>query len=131
MAGRVDVLDKGGRRLTDLSDVVVYVDGVRAKPRPVAHATVTMKGKSFAPRVLVVGVGTTVDFPNEDPIFHNVFSVSGDNRFDLPLYKRPKSGSWTFLHPGVARVYCNTLSSPRPRPTAPSVSKACPRAATR
>jgi hypothetical protein len=48
-----------------------------------------------------------VVFPNEDPIFHNVFSVSGENRFDLELYKRPKSGSWTFQHPGVARVYCN------------------------
>ena len=107
VTGRVEVLDKGGRRLSDLSDVVVYVDGVRAKPRPAAHATVTMKGKAFSPRVLVVGVGTTVDFPNEDPIFHNVFSVSGDNRFDLDLYKRPKSGSWTFQHPGVARVYCN------------------------
>jgi hypothetical protein len=67
----------------------------------------TMKGKAFTPRVVVVGVGSTVDFPNEDPIFHNVFSVSGENRFDLDLYKRPKSGSWTFQRPGVARVYCN------------------------
>jgi plastocyanin len=106
VAGRVDVLDKGGRRLGDLSDVVVYLEGAKARPRP-GHATVTMKGKAFTPRVLAVGVGTTVDFPNEDPIFHNVFSVSGDNRFDLDLYKRPKSGSWTFQHPGVARVYCN------------------------
>jgi hypothetical protein len=57
--------------------------------------------------VTVVPVGSTVDFPNEDPIFHNVFSVSGDNRFDLDLYKRPKSGSWTFQAPGLVRVYCN------------------------
>ena len=99
VVGRVDVLDRGGRRLGDLSDVVVYVEGVKARPRP-GHATVTMKGKAFTPRVLAVGVGTTVDFPNEDPIFHNVFSVSGDNRFDLELYKRPRSGSWTFQHPG-------------------------------
>ena len=106
VVGRVDVLDRGGRRLGDLSDVVVYVEGVKARPRP-GHATVTMKGKAFTPRVLAVGVGTTVDFPNEDPIFHNVFSVSGDNRFDLELYKRPRSGSWTFQHPGIARVYCN------------------------
>ena len=106
VSGRVEVVEKGGRRLTDLSDVVVYVEGAKARPKPV-HATMTMKGKSFTPRVLVVAVGTTVDFPNEDPIFHNVFSVSGDNRFDLELYKRPKSGSWTFQHPGLARVYCN------------------------
>lgn len=113
--GRVELIDKGGRKATDLSDVVVFVDGVKApllprgpgaRPRP-TRVTMTMKGKSFVPRVVVVPVGGAVDFPNEDPIFHNVFSVSGDNRFDLDLYKRPKSGSWTFRHPGVARVYCN------------------------
>ncbi len=104
--GRVELIDKGGRKATDLSDVVVFVDGVKAPPRP-TRVTMTMKGKSFVPRVVVVPVGGAVDFPNEDPIFHNVFSVSGDNRFDLDLYKRPKSGSWTFQHPGVARVYCN------------------------
>ena len=104
--GRVELIDKGGRPATDLSDVVVFIDGVKARPRP-TRVTMTMKGKTFVPRVVVVAVGGAVDFPNEDPIFHNVFSVSGDNRFDLDLYKRPKSGSWTFQHPGVARVYCN------------------------
>ena len=66
-----------------------------------------MKGKTFIPHLSVVPVGGSVEFPNEDPIFHNAFSVSGDNRFDLELYKRPKTGIWTFQHPGVARVYCN------------------------
>jgi hypothetical protein len=66
-----------------------------------------MKGKVFMPRVTVVTTGSTVEFPNDDPIFHNVFSLSGDNRFDLDLYKRPKSGSWTFRNSGVVRVYCN------------------------
>ena len=104
--GRIQVVDKGGKKVADVSDVVVYIDGVKAKPRP-ARSTVTMKGKSFLPRVVAVSVGGIVDFPNEDPIFHNVFSVSGENRFDLDLYKRPKSGSWTFQHPGIVRVYCN------------------------
>ena len=104
--GRIEVVDKGGKKATDVSDVVVYVDGAKTKPKP-ARATVTMKGKTFLPRVVAVGVGGTIDFPNEDPIFHNVFSVSGENRFDLDLYKRPKSGSWTFQHPGIVRVYCN------------------------
>jgi plastocyanin len=104
--GRVELIEKGGRRATDLSDVVLYLEGLRARPRP-ARATMTMKGKSFVPRVLVVQVGDSVDFPNEDPIFHNAFSVSGDNRFDLSLYKRPKVGSWTFSKPGVVRVFCN------------------------
>jgi len=106
VAGRVEVLQKGGRKLADLSDVIVYLEGVREKPAP-ARTTVMMKGKAFLPRVAVVSVGSTVEFPNQDPIFHNVFSVSGQNRFDLDLYKRPKSGSWTFQAPGVVRVYCN------------------------
>ena len=106
ITGRVDLVDKGGRKATDLSDVVVYVDGARVKPRPTS-TTVVMKGKAFAPRVVVVPVGGTVVFPNEDPIFHNAFSVSGENRFDLALYKRPKVGTFTFQHPGVVKVYCN------------------------
>jgi plastocyanin len=106
VTGKIELIEKGGKKATDLSDVVVYVEGVKAKPRP-ATATMAMKGKQFTPRVVVVPVGGRVEFPNEDPIFHNVFSVSPENRFDLELYKRPKSGSWTFQNPGVARVYCN------------------------
>jgi plastocyanin len=106
VSGKVELIDKGGRRATDLSDVIVYVDGPKAKSRS-EHVKMVMKGKEFRPRVVAVAAGGVVDFPNEDPIFHNVFSVSGANRFDLDLYKRPKTGSWTFVAPGVARVYCN------------------------
>jgi plastocyanin len=104
--GRVELVQKGGRKRADLSEVVVWVEGARAKPTP-TPATITMKGKTFSPHVVAVAVGSPVDFPNDDPIFHNVFSVSGENRFDLDLYKRPKSGRWTFQHPGIVRVYCN------------------------
>jgi plastocyanin len=106
IAGKVELTEKGGRKSTDLSDVVVYVEGAKVKPRP-ATATVTMKGKAFSPHVVAVPVGGTVEFPNEDPIFHNAFSVSGENHFDLQLYKRPKVGSFTFQHPGIVKVYCN------------------------
>jgi plastocyanin len=106
VAGRVELLEKGGKQASDLSDVVVYLEGVRVKPEP-AKASMVMRGKAFAPHVIAVPVGGTVEFPNEDPIFHNAFSVSGENRFDLDLYKRPKVGSWTFQAPGVVRVYCN------------------------
>jgi plastocyanin len=105
VSGRVAVTDKKGVA-EDLSDTVVYLQGAKTKPR-VVRVTMTMKGKAFSPHVVVVPVGGTVDFPNEDPIFHNVFSLSAENRFDLDLYKRPKSGSYTFERPGVARVYCN------------------------
>jgi plastocyanin len=106
VGGRVELLQKGGRHATDLSDVVVYLDGPKARPRA-TREKMRMKGKAFLPRVAVVAVGGTIDFPNEDPIFHNVFSLSGENRFDLDLYKRPKSASWTFQAPGLVRVYCN------------------------
>ena len=106
VTGRVELVEKGGRKASDLSDVVVYVEGARVKPKP-ATATVIMKGKAFSPHVAVVAVGGTVEFPNEDPIFHNAFSVSGDNAFDLQLYKRPKMGAFTFQHPGIVKVYCN------------------------
>ena len=106
VTGRVELVEKGGRKASDLSDVVVYVEGARVKPKP-ATATVVMKGKAFSPHVAVVAVGGTVEFPNEDPIFHNAFSVSGDNAFDLQLYKRPKMGAFTFQHPGIVKVYCN------------------------
>jgi plastocyanin len=84
----------------------VYVEGARVKPKPTT-TVVVMKGKAFTPRVVAIPVGGTVQFPNEDPIFHNAFSVSGDNRFDMELYKRPKVGSFTFQHPGIVKVYCN------------------------
>ena len=107
ISGKVDVIDRGGKPAGDLTNVVVYVDGLKAKPKPAAPARVTMKGKQFLPHVVAVPVGGTVEFPNDDPIFHNVFSVSGENRFDLALYKRPKTGARTFDHPGVVKVYCN------------------------
>lgn len=105
IVGRVELTEKGGKKATDLSDVVVYIENSKARPKP-AREVVTMKSKAFAPHVLAIGTGTTVDFPNEDPILHNVFSVSGEG-FDLGLYKRPKSGSRTFDKPGVYTLYCN------------------------
>jgi plastocyanin len=104
--GRIELLEKDDKRASDLDAAVVWVEGPKVKPRP-SSATITMKGKAFEPRVAVVPVGGTVEFPNQDPVFHNVFSVSGENRFDLDLYKKPKSGAWVFRYPGLVRVYCN------------------------
>lgn len=105
IVGRVELTEKGGKKATDLSDVVVYVESAKARPKP-AREVLTMKSKTFTPHLLAIGTGTTVDFPNEDPILHNVFSVSAEG-FDLGLYKRPKSGSKTFDRPVVYTVYCN------------------------
>jgi plastocyanin len=105
LRGRVEVVEKGGKA-SHPADAVVWVEGPKVSPPP-SRTMIVMKGKAFAPRVVIVPVGGDVEFPNQDPVLHNVFSVSGENRFDLELYKRPKSASWTFRHPGLVRVYCN------------------------
>lgn len=120
ITGRVEILDKGDVKRKDASQVVVWVerrDGVLPQPwpplpKPERPVPVKMasKDKRFQPGVMVVPVGTEVSFPNLDPIFHNVFSLSGDNRFDLGLYKSGKSKSVFFRKPGLVRVYCNIHS---------------------
>jgi len=106
LQGKVAVLEKDGRLAPDTDEAVVWVEGPKVRTRPTG-ATVSMKSKAFVPRVTVVSVGGRVEFPNQDSIFHNVFSVSGENRFDLALYKKPKSGFKVFEQPGVVRIYCN------------------------
>jgi hypothetical protein len=68
------------------------------------------KNETFVPHVLAVGVGTSVDFPNSDSTFHNVFSYSNVRRFDLGRYERGKSKSVRFDKPGVVRVFCDIHS---------------------
>ena len=106
LQGKVAVLEKDGRPAQDLGEAVVWVEGPKSRVRA-SSAIVNMKSKAFVPRVAVVAVGGSVEFPNLDSIFHNVFSVSGENRFDLQLYKKPKSASKLFEHPGIVRIYCN------------------------
>ena len=106
LQGKVTVVEKDGRGAQDGDEAVVWVEGPKTRVRPTG-VTITMKSKAFVPRVTVVGVGASVEFPNQDSIFHNVFSVSGENRFDLELYKKPKSASKVFEHPGIVRIYCN------------------------
>ena len=105
VVGRVELIEKGGKKATDLSDVVVYIENAKAKGKP-GREVISMKSKTFAPHVLVISTGTVVEFPNEDPILHNVFSASGEG-FDLGLYKRPKSGARTFDKAGIYTLYCN------------------------
>lgn len=70
-------------------------------------AEIVTRDKKMSPTVLAVSRGTEVRFPNEDPILHNLFSVSPDNSFDLGIYGPDESPSVTFEHPGVVNVYCN------------------------
>ncbi|MBI4408997.1 MAG: hypothetical protein HY561_04780 [Gemmatimonadetes bacterium] len=87
---------------------VVYLVGpvAAAAPRRVASARLAQRDTAFDPPLLVIPVGTTVAFPNQDPFFHNVFSYSRVKRFDLGRYPRGESKAVTFDEAGVVRVFC-------------------------
>jgi plastocyanin/copper chaperone CopZ len=98
------VRKKGG---APKADVVVYLvsnDPVRPSRH---HPEMNQRDLSFAPGFLVVTKGTTVDFPNQDKVFHNVFSLSQAAKFDLGLYKSGTRKSITVREAGVIDVYCN------------------------
>jgi plastocyanin len=80
------------------------VAGVSAESRP--RPRLLQQDTSFQPPVLVIPVGTSVEFPNRDPFFHNVFSYSATKRFDLGRYPRGESRTVVFDRPGIVKVYC-------------------------
>jgi hypothetical protein len=86
---------------------VVYLEGGPPGAPPPGTFEITTSDKEFVPRVVVVPVGSTVNFPNHDPFDHNVFSVSEGNPFDLGKYGRGKVKGHTFVSPGLARMFCN------------------------
>jgi plastocyanin len=75
--------------------------------RSYAPAQLIQRNKSFEPHLLVVEVGTTVQFPNKDPFFHNVFSLFDGKRFDLGLYESGSSNFIRFDRPGISFLFCN------------------------
>jgi hypothetical protein len=72
-----------------------------------ASYTLIQKNKQFTPHLLVIPVGSTVQFPNQDPFFHNVFSLFNGRRFDLGLYEAGTTRSVRFSREGVSYVFCN------------------------
>lgn len=80
--------------------------GQKASP-PASHPLLDQKDLTFHPQVLPILAGTTVDFPNRDNLFHNVFSYSQPREFDLGRYPTGESRSVRFDRPGVVRVYCD------------------------
>lgn len=74
---------------------------------PQGHYTLLQKNRTFIPHLLVVPVGSAVQFPNADPFFHNVFSLFDGKRFDLGLYEAGSSKTVTFTREGVSYIFCN------------------------
>jgi len=112
--GRADALPGRHAHASTLADGVVYLEKApkdETGPVSESHPQLEQVDQCFLPRVIAIRVGTTVDFPNRDPIFHNVFSVSPPRRFDLGKYPRGHSRSVRFDKPGRVNVYCDIHSN--------------------
>jgi plastocyanin len=119
--GRVELKDSpiaSVRKGRDYSGVVLWLlpaDGASASRGNIKndakkvgkHARLIQKDKTFTPHVLAIETGTTVDFPNYDPIFHNAFSNFSGQLFDIGLYAPGTSKSFRFQRSGVVRIFCN------------------------
>jgi plastocyanin len=87
------------------SRVVIYLEGPEAAYDP-ATTEIAQKDRRFVPDLVVVPVGSTVSFPNMDPIFHNVFSLSKAKSFDLGSYDQNQTRKVKFSKAGIVDIYC-------------------------
>jgi plastocyanin len=115
VSGRVELVDSHApavRQRHDYSGVAVWLEPVgAARPPAPLHARMLQKDKAFQPHLLIVTVGSTVDFPNLDPMFHNAFSNYDGQLFDIGLYPPGSTRGIRFSRPGIVRVFCNIHSS--------------------
>jgi len=109
VSGKVSFLTRRGQR-PNVNETVVWLEPVGAtkvaKPAPQVGQMVT-RSKALQPHVITIPAGSTIQFPNDDPISHNLFSLSSGNAFDLGLYRKGAGKSKKFDTPGVVNVYCN------------------------
>jgi plastocyanin len=96
---------------SELTNVVVFL---RDAPKPQSlqptRARIVQENETFVPRVVAITRGSTVDFPNADPFFHDVFSLSRSGTFDLGSYPRGQTKSQQFRRAGLIKVYCHIHS---------------------
>ena len=112
ITGRVVLEQSKDRRVRsgrDYSSVVVWLEPVGGVRLPVTprKAVIEQKDKTFSPHIVAVPVGSTVEFPNYDPIFHNAFSNFEGQIFDVGLYPPRTSRAVRFQREGIVRVFCN------------------------
>jgi plastocyanin len=103
----------GPREAVDRRRSVVYLETAPQpafETPPPGRAVLDQRNETFVPPVLAITAGSTVEFPNSDRVYHNVFSLSKPRRFDLGRYPRGRSRSVVFDRPGVVRVFCEIHS---------------------
>jgi plastocyanin len=113
LIGKV-LLTRSGHRIKDASKLVVWltpVGNTPAPPAPIQEKSqipqLVQKDKMFHPSLLVIPAGGKVEFPNQDPFFHNVFSLFDGKRFDLGLYESGTTRFVQFDKPGISFIFCN------------------------
>jgi plastocyanin len=113
---RPSAVEPGGRVDADVLNrrrAVVYFEAAPRgafEDRESARVSLDQRRETFVPHVLAITAGTTVDFPNHDRTYHNVFSLSKAKRFDLGRYAAGTSKSVRFDRPGIVRVFCDIHS---------------------
>ena len=98
-------------KASEIANVVVFLKDVpRHGDLPATNSTIVQKDEAFVPRVVAITRGSTVEFPNSDPFFHNVFSLTRGASFDLGRYPKGATGSRRFTSAGLVKVYCHIHS---------------------
>jgi plastocyanin len=129
LTGRVHVVSHPARRLatagvypgrivgiqtdrdtSELANVIVFVNSTTRVDSAPQRVSIRQTNEEFVPHVVAVTAGSIVEFPNDDLIFHNVFSLSRAATFDLGRYPRNASKARTFTKPGVVKVFCHLHS---------------------
>jgi plastocyanin len=98
------------RPLSELKNVVIFFSDLPAVKAAPMQASIAQKDEQFSPHLVAVTAGSSVAFPNEDPFFHNVFSLSRGSSFNLGRYPSGSSRSRTFNRPGIVKVFCEIHS---------------------
>jgi len=112
VTGRTELSSSAVTQPVDSSEVLVWLTPL-GDSRKLRSASIqqpprlVQRQKSFSPHLLVVRVGSPVEFPNQDPFFHNVFSLFDGKRFDLGLYEAGSSRNVVFDRAGISYIFCN------------------------
>ena len=96
---------------SELDRTIVMLVGQNPAPAHPETITIEQRNSRFEPELAVIPVGSSVQFPNSDPIFHNVFSLSSAQHFDLGFYPKGQTKTVKFDHAGVVQVYCHIHSN--------------------
>jgi plastocyanin len=109
VSGQIAIQEKGGDPSEDLGNAVVYLEpagGTKGKTSA-TNTSIALQAREFRPRVRIVTEGSRIEFPNQDPWTHNVFSKAPQGPFDTESFGKGKTRNNTFASPGVYPLYCN------------------------